>query len=801
MADRLEMLSVEQLNNAVSFVNAVASHGEVNTTTSVSQCLSIPQGKTNSPNAPIINSSPVIISLSQKPSVVNLPAAPRSLNQQNFIQSGTCLPLPVITEEKSVVIGRPVQTVQQLQTIPTYTNCQNSSVLTIPTFTSSQMTSMVTKVAPSNVIPQQQPIQIQSSLVQQTAPISQNISDCFVSSNLKPILPSGGSLFIAEDGTLQFSNNIAGASTQSPVVINAKPDIADQVTVTGKTVCGVQQQQQQPVIVIAPTNSSNTVNTVVNNISEQTAQPTQILYEVRQPAITSAATTGSQTSYTIINGNETLAFQSVSSNGTRPLSVKNFAAQPSGNPAVPSLSVVSGQSKPALLPVATCQGQNILPTIVVKKHLRKCHSGLVLEMVEKIPQVSTAHSQVVNGQMDREKSNHLIATGSYCVECDKMYIEEEDLECVAHNGVTTEISDTPSLSRARISLPGQLQLKQVKPNQVGVFAGDNLLEKTRFGPLVGQLRHIQDDEVKDTPMLWKIFERGEASQVYDCSDEESSNWMRFMRPASSNGEQNVVAYQQGQDIWFITKKDVAPGTELRYWYSYEYAQLLGARRRPSDLFKCGICGKESKNFSALQSHITSEHSLTATKHQCQICAKSFPGKTKLNTHILCHLGVKPFICKICGKQFSDQSNLRLHKNIHTGEKKFQCQICSKAFRQKAHLTTHYLIHSGEKKQQCQFCEKLFARASDLRSHEKAMHTKEKKYVCMVTNCQKVFHKLSVFKKHMLIHTNKKDFSCSICNKTFFTKYHLTRHARVCKGNNKGKKVKDYTKAESSAEGS
>lgn len=63
--------------------------------------------------------------------------------------------------------------------------------------------------------------------------------------------------------------------------------------------------------------------------------------------------------------------------------------------------------------------------------------------------------------------------------------------------------------------------------------------------------------------------------MYDCSDEDASNWMRFMRPASSNEEQNVVAYQQGQDIWFITLKDVSQDNELRYWYSKEYSKLLG----------------------------------------------------------------------------------------------------------------------------------------------------------------------------------------------------------------------------------
>ena len=47
-----------------------------------------------------------------------------------------------------------------------------------------------------------------------------------------------------------------------------------------------------------------------------------------------------------------------------------------------------------------------------------------------------------------------------------MFNKEEDLECVAHNRTTIEVCDTPVLSRARMSLPSTLRLKQVKaPNQ------------------------------------------------------------------------------------------------------------------------------------------------------------------------------------------------------------------------------------------------------------------------------------------------------------------------------------------------
>lgn len=49
----------------------------------------------------------------------------------------------------------------------------------------------------------------------------------------------------------------------------------------------------------------------------------------------------------------------------------------------------------------------------------------------------------------------------------------------------------------------------------------------------------------------------------DLSDEDSCNWMMFVRPAQNHLEQNLVAYQYGSDIFYTTIKNIQPKQELK----------------------------------------------------------------------------------------------------------------------------------------------------------------------------------------------------------------------------------------------
>ncbi|XP_069751533.1 PR domain zinc finger protein 1-like isoform X2 [Narcine bancroftii] len=72
----------------------------------------------------------------------------------------------------------------------------------------------------------------------------------------------------------------------------------------------------------------------------------------------------------------------------------------------------------------------------------------------------------------------------------------------------------------------------------------------------------------------KVYSSGRLQHFLDGYNECKSNWMRFVNPAHSAAEQNLVACQKGSDIYFYTVKPIPPSDELLVWYSREFAERL-----------------------------------------------------------------------------------------------------------------------------------------------------------------------------------------------------------------------------------
>ncbi|MBN3279113.1 PRDM4 protein, partial [Polyodon spathula] len=363
----------------------------------------------------------------------------------------------------------------------------------------------------------------------------------------------------------------------------------------------------------------------------------------------------------------------------------------------------------------------------------------------------TAEVSLGHGQVDASPENLVLVPSSlqmedsnsnkenmdtsftvWCALCGQAYPSD----CPQH-GPVTFIPDTPIESRARLSLPGQLTLRQSGTGvELGVFSREPIPVRTCFGPLVGQQcgsLDVSDWSDKAALHIWKVIHNN-VLEFCVTTDENECNWMMFVRRARAVREQNLVAYPHNGKIYFCTSREILPDHELLFYYSRDYARHIGVPEIP----EAQIChrGKECASYTELKSSLNSHtHSNSPSqvhssklvsshwpghpkerKFKCAMCSRAFTSSTKLNVHIMGHVGMKPHKCEFCSKAFSDPSNLRTHLKIHTGQKNYRCAACEKSFTQKAHLVSHMIIHTGEKNLKCDHCDKMFMRRQDLKQH-------------------------------------------------------------------------------------
>ncbi|TRY53654.1 hypothetical protein DNTS_008655 [Danionella cerebrum] len=126
----------------------------------------------------------------------------------------------------------------------------------------------------------------------------------------------------------------------------------------------------------------------------------------------------------------------------------------------------------------------------------------------------------------------------------------------------------------RVEAGASLQ-KQV----TGVFSKEYIPQGTRFGPLQGIVYPKENVPAhSNRKYFWRIYGAdGHLHHFIDGFDVGRSNWMRFVNPARSGSEQNLVACQNGTQIYFYSLRPIPPGEELLVWYSSEFAHRLSRR--------------------------------------------------------------------------------------------------------------------------------------------------------------------------------------------------------------------------------
>uniref|UniRef100_A0AAY4E1C4 PR domain zinc finger protein 10 n=1 Tax=Denticeps clupeoides TaxID=299321 RepID=A0AAY4E1C4_9TELE len=433
---------------------------------------------------------------------------------------------------------------------------------------------------------------------------------------------------------------------------------------------------------------------------------------------------------------------------------------------------------------------------------------------------SAEHTLVYIHPVDGTQVRSHFAGFLRCEECNKA----NPSACLKH-GPLHPIPNRPVFSKARASLPLVLYIDRFLG---GVFSKRRIPKRTQFGPVEGRL--VRQSELKDMHIKLKVSlyhsEKGgeKAEDMWlDLSDEDSANWMMFVRPAQNHLEQNLVAYQYGSEIFYTTIKNIQPKQELKVWYAATYAEFVSQKihdvteeerkvlREQEKNWPCYECNRRFMSSEQLQQHLNMHDDKTTAAfsrpkgrsrgrgrkrfgtgrrpgHPPKFIRLETPVEPADKTTVQCHNAAlqhlfirktfRPFKCSQCGKAFRDKDKLEQHLRYHGRDScALTCHICSKGFLSSSVLEEHLQLHSDQRTYACLFCTDSFDRLDLLKEHV-AIHMVDGCFIC--PSCKKTFTDFIQVKKHVRSFHSEKIFQCKECDKAFCRpdklRLHMLRHS-------------------------
>lgn len=121
------------------------------------------------------------------------------------------------------------------------------------------------------------------------------------------------------------------------------------------------------------------------------------------------------------------------------------------------------------------------------------------------------------------------------------------------------------------------------------------------------------------------------------------------------------------------------------------------------------------------------------------------------------------------------------KELLAKEKLIDCKICGKRYTASYLINRHMLAHSDQKDFKCPVCAKEFKTSADLKIHLKVHEPEDLKYTHCCELCGKRFTQRANLDAHLRVHSGFKPFACDICEKSFSQKGNMEEHRRVHTG--------------------
>ncbi|XP_055599548.1 zinc finger protein 892-like isoform X1 [Uranotaenia lowii] len=137
------------------------------------------------------------------------------------------------------------------------------------------------------------------------------------------------------------------------------------------------------------------------------------------------------------------------------------------------------------------------------------------------------------------------------------------------------------------------------------------------------------------------------------------------------------------------------------------------------------------------------------------------------------------LCDFCGT-WIEYHSMESHKNQHLGVRPYSCQHegCEQAFHSRNLLMKHIRRHhrdDGPEYQTCEICDQRIKGPKGALTKHQKIHSEAKNYVCSV--CGKGFTTPGYLRQHSVIHSDDMPFACGVCGRRFNNRYNMRTHER------------------------